>query len=341
MRSHTKVAVLLSLLILSSCSSDPQLKADTTEEGCVVSSVYSEDGSGSETFFDTDTSSDVVPTDTESEESTVTEIVAATEETITAEDVTTGETEDDVSGGVEFVGSVYTKAQLAALDNTLNGYGQGVRVDADNRPEGAIVMQDRYGKYDAVFIAPKSEKVYLTFDLGWENGYTGSIIDTLNAKGVKGVFFVTMDYCRSSPDIVKRIIDEGHVLGNHSVHHYSLPTLTVEQMEEEIMGLHDYIKDTYGYEMTLFRPPKGEFSERSLAVTQSLGYQTMQWSFAYLDYDVNAQPSVDHAFDRVAGAVHGGAVYLLHAVSSANDAVLGDVIDDMRLRGFVLAKYEN
>lgn len=283
---------------------------------------------------------------TETAESTETTAVteAETETTVATEATETSATEpvtEAPSDGVEFIGTKYTKDQLRALDTTKSGYGQGVRVDADNRPEGAVVMQNRYGQYDAVFIAPKSEYVYLTFDLGWENGYTAPIIDTLNEKGVKGVFFVTMDYCRSSPDIVKRIIDEGHILGNHSVHHYSMPTLTIEQMEEEIMGMHNYIKDTYGYEMTLFRPPMGEFSEQSLAVAQSLGYQTMQWSFAYYDYDVNNQPTYQDAFDRVSGAVHGGAVYLLHAVSSANAAILGDVIDDIRAKGFTIATYKS
>ena len=202
-------------------------------------------------------------------------------------------------------------------------------------------MQNKYGQYGAVYIAPKSEKVYLTFDLGWENGHTASIIDTLNEKGVKGVFFVTMDYCRTSPDIVQRIIDEGHVLGNHSVHHYSMPTLTIDQMEEEIMGLHNYIKDNYGYEMKLFRPPMGEFSEQSLALTQSLGYQSMLWSFAYYDYNVNDQPDTASAYSRVTGALHGGAVYLLHAVSATNDAILGDTIDYIRSQGYTVAKYES
>ena len=241
--------------------------------------------------------------------------------------------------GVPFIKADYTDEQLMQLDNTKNGYGLGLNKDADNRPTGATGAQQKYGKYGAVFIAPKSEYVFLTFDLGYENGYTSKILDTLAEKNAKGIFFVTMEYCKSSPDIVKRIIDEGHVLGNHSVHHKSMPTLNVEQMREEITGMHDYIKEKYGYEMFLFRPPMGEYSERSLAVAQSLGYQTMNWSFAYKDWDTAKQPDPTFAKNKMINDAHGGAVYLIHAVSKTNASVLGSVIDGIREKGFVTAKY--
>lgn len=164
------------------------------------------------------------------------------------------------------------------LDNTRHGYGQGNAKDSANRPTGAVAAQEKFAEYGAVFIAPPSNSVYLTFDLGYENGYTSKILDTLSEKNAKGIFFATMSYCRSAPEIVSRIINEGHILGNHSVSHKSMPTLSVSEMRNEIKGLHDYIKNTYGYEMFLFRPPMGEYSVRSLAVAQSLGYKTMNWT---------------------------------------------------------------
>ena len=326
------LAVIFSLLLSGCIRKSGDGEADRTAENThsVTDSAFSDES----------VSSDDKATGTESSGTAA----QTSDSPVQTQDSTSPDTSavtEAPTGGVEFIGTKYTKAQLEALDNTKSGYGPGVNVDADNRPSGATVLQDRYGKYDAVFIAPNSDKVYLTFDLGYENGYTGKIIDTLNEKGVKGLFFVTMDYCRSSPDIVKRIIDEGHVLGNHSIHHYSMPTLSVDTMEAEIMDLHNYIRENYGYEMKLFRPPMGEFSERSLAVAQSLGYQSVFWSFAYLDYDVNNQPATDYAFDKITGAAHGGAVYLLHAVSSTNTAVLGDVIDSLRAKGFVIAKYDS
>lgn len=227
------------------------------------------------------------------------------------------------------------------LDNTRRGYGQGNAKDSANRPTGAVAAQERYEKYGAVFIAPPSNNVYLTFDLGYENGYTSKILDTLAKKNAKGIFFVTMGYCKpkAAQQIVERIIKEGHILGNHSVSHKSFPTLSVAEMKKEIQGLHDYIKTEYGYEMFLFRPPMGEYSIRSLAVAQSLGYKTMNWSFAYKDWDTGNQPDETWAKQKMLNDVHGGAVYLIHAVSKTNAAILGDVIDGIRAKGFEIAEY--
>ena len=227
------------------------------------------------------------------------------------------------------------------LDNTRRGYGQGNAKDSANRPTGAVAAQERYEKYGAVFIAPPSNNVYLTFDLGYENGYTSKILDTLAEKNAKGIFFVTMGYCKpkAAQQIVERIIKEGHILGNHSVSHKSFPTLSVAEMKKEIQGLHDYIKTEYGYEMFLFRPPMGEYSIRSLAVAQSLGYKTMNWSFAYKDWDTGNQPDETWAKQKMLNDVHGGAVYLIHAVSKTNVAILGDVIDGIRAKGFEIAEY--
>ena len=147
-----------------------------------------------------------------------------------------------------------------------------------------------------------------------------------------------MGHCEKSPEIVARIINEGHILGNHSVSHKSFPTLTVAEMKKEIQGLHDYIKTEYGYEMFLFRPPMGEYSVRSLAVAQSLGYQTMNWSFAYKDWDTKSQPDEAAAKQKMLNDVHGGAIYLIHAVSKTNAAVLGDIIDGIRAKDFEIAE---
>lgn len=227
------------------------------------------------------------------------------------------------------------------LDNTRREYGPGSRKDSANRPTGAVAAQEKAAKYGAVFIAPQSNNVYLTFDLGYENGYTAKILDTLKEKNAKGIFFVTMGYCKSksTSEIVKRIINEGHILGNHSVSHKSFPTLTVAEMKKEIRGLHDYIKTKYGYEMFLFRPPMGEYSVRSLAVAQSLGYQTMNWSFAYKDWDTKNQPDEAAAKQKMLNDVHGGAIYLIHAVSKTNAAILGDVIEGIRAKGFEIAEF--
>lgn len=239
----------------------------------------------------------------------------------------------------QYIGSLYTVGQLNGMDKTKKGYGQGLKVDESNRPLNSVNLQNTYGHYNTAFIAPESNNVYLTFDLGYENGYTNQILDVLNAKNVKGVFFATLSYCKNNPAIVSRIINEGHTLGNHSVSHLSMPTLSLEKMESEIMDMHNYVLNNYGYTMTLFRPPMGEFSEQSLAVTQSLGYKTVHWSFAYLDYDTSNQPEYNYALERVTGAAHGGAIYLLHAVSATNTAILPAVIDNLINRGYTISLF--
>ncbi len=239
----------------------------------------------------------------------------------------------------ETAGPLYTRGELEAMDNEKHGYGQGTHVDAANRPTGAVNTQNAYGHLGAWFLAPENGNIYLTFDLGYENGYTAKILDILAEKDVKAVFFVTMSYCVRNPELVQRILDEGHQLGNHSVNHISMPTLTIDQMVEEIMGLHDYVYANFGYRMHLFRPPKGEYSERSLAVAQNLGYQSVNWSYAYRDYDVANQPDPAEALEKVTAAAHSGAIYLLHGVSATNAEILPELIDAFRQAGYVLALF--
>ena len=233
-------------------------------------------------------------------------------------------------------GAVSGSQPISALSNRSYGWGQGVQVDSLNRPIGATSYQDKFGKYDAYFVGPNTKTIYLTFDEGYENGYTAKILDTLKAKKCSAVFFVTMPYVKQNPDLVRRMIDEGHIVGNHSVNHKSMPTLSTETAAQEIIGLHNYVKENFGYEMTLFRPPMGEWSTRTLEIANRLHYKTILWSYAYLDYDVNNQMGVDKAFPKVTGSAHNGAVYLLHAVSKDNAEMLGDVIDAFRADGYTL-----
>ncbi len=228
-------------------------------------------------------------------------------------------------------------ADIAKLDSKKNGWGQGVQVDADNRPVACVGYQKKYGKYDAVYIKENDKNFYLTFDEGYENGYTAKILDVLKEKKVPAVFFVTYDYVKRNTALIKRMIDEGHVIGNHSWSHPSLPTLTLTEAAEEITKLHDYVLQQFGYEMTLFRPPMGEYSEQTLALTQQLGYQTVFWSYAYKDWDTANQPAVTSSLEKALKYAHGGAVYLLHAVSATNTAMMGDFIDGVRAKGFTFA----
>lgn len=223
------------------------------------------------------------------------------------------------------------------LRSALIGWGLGREKDSLGRPLDALNAQKQYEKYSSLFIDDSEEKtVYLTFDEGYENGYTGAILDTLKKAGVKAVFFVTYDYCVSAPDLVERMIAEGHIVGNHSYSHPSFPECSEDEVKDEVMLLHDYVKETFNYEMTLFRFPKGEFSEKTLFQLANLGYTSVFWSFAYVDWNANEQTDAKEAFDTITSATHSGAIYLLHAVSKANADCLGDVIDYWKNNGYTI-----
>lgn len=245
-------------------------------------------------------------------------------------------TVEDIDEIVEPLMAVMASGRdYSALDTACNGYGQGVQFDALNRPAGAVDFNSSYFGYNAEAILNTDEKVInLTFDQGYENGYTSKILDTLKEKGVKATFFVVGDYVEREPELVKRMIEEGHVIGSHSVNHYSMPSLSAEECEAEIMDLHEEVLKKFGVEMTLFRPPKGEYSELSLAVTGDLGYKTVLWSFAYADWDTKDQPEPSAALEKLCQRAHPGAIYLLHSVSKTNAEILGDFIDRMKASGY-------
>lgn len=221
------------------------------------------------------------------------------------------------------------------LSTTKQGFGQGVDFDENNRPKSCLNFQQNYGKYDALFIKEDAPtQIVLTFDEGYENGYTGQILDVLKENDVKAVFFITYDYAKSNPDLIHRMIDEGHIVGNHTMTHPSIPTISPEKMEEEIMNLDSYIEENFQYKMNLFRPPMGEFSEQSLAVTQSLGYKSIFWSFAYKDWNPDKQPDTQTALKKQIERLHDGAIYLLHAVSKTNANVLDSFLKGAQEKGY-------
>ncbi len=192
------------------------------------------------------------------------------------------------------------------------------------------------GQYDAYYTVPTEEKVmYITFDCGYENGFTPGILDVLKEQKVQAAFFVTQTFIRDNVGLVKRMKKEGHLVCNHTVTHPSMPTKAVAEQQEEIMSCEEYMKETTGYEMDLFyRPPKGEYSEQSLQVAKDLGYTTVFWSMAYLDYDVNNQPSMGHVVEHFGKYYHPGAIPLLHNVSKANHDALKQVICNLKEAGY-------
>ncbi|MEY8392518.1 polysaccharide deacetylase family protein [Lachnospiraceae bacterium 45-W7] len=233
---------------------------------------------------------------------------------------------------------------LNGLDTTCLDWGQGGDLDQWNRPAGCMQYQEKYGKYNAYFISDEPEKkvIYLTLDEGYEYGCSQRILDTLKEKNVHAVFFITKSYAEQNPDLVKRMIAEGHEVGNHSVTHPAdgLPSQDIEKQTSEVTGNHDYVKQNFNYDMHLFRYPAGKFSEQSVALLNNLNYKSVFWSFAYLDYDVENQPDPAESLQKIMSKLHPGAIYLLHAESETNTQILGDFIDQARAQGYEFKVFE-
>ena len=187
-------------------------------------------------------------------------------------------------------------------------------------------------------VSDDDKVIYLTFDCGYENGYTDEILDTLKKHNAQGVFFVTKSYIRDATDLVIRMKEEGHLVGNHTVSHPNLATCTTEKVVEELTECANYMKEKTGYSMDPFvRPPEGAYSEKSLQITQDLGYKTILWSIAYLDWDTANQPGKAYVVDHFTKYHHNGAIPLIHVVSESNMQALDDVLTMLENEGYRFA----
>lgn len=197
-------------------------------------------------------------------------------------------------------------------------------------------------KYGAIFLGdPKKKNIYLTFDNGYENGLTGQILDTLKAKKVPTIFFVTGHYIQTQPELLKRMVAENHLIGNHSWHHPNMTIISDKRMRSELDRVKQAVASITGVkEMPYMRPPSGTFNERVLAFTKEMGYTNVFWSIAYKDWDVNAQRGASYAYDKVIKQLHPGAIILLHATSKDNANALGDIIDQARQQGYKFARLD-
>lgn len=191
-------------------------------------------------------------------------------------------------------------------------------------------------KYDGIFIGDTSKKeIYLTFDNGYEAGYTPSILDTLKKEQVPATFFITGHYIRSKPDLVRRMVREGHIVGNHSWGHPDLTRISDAKYEQELQKLKAaYTQLTGKKMMTYLRPPRGTFNERSMKLAKQEGYVSVFWSAAYKDWVRDEQHGADYAYAQVMRRIHPGAVVLLHTVSRDNAEALPKIIHDLKQQGY-------
>ena len=198
-------------------------------------------------------------------------------------------------------------------------------------------------KYDAAYLGDTAEKViYLTFDAGYENGCTAKILDVLKSHNVPAAFFLVGNYMEKNADLVRRMVEEGHIVGNHTMHHYDMSKLTSkEAFAKELQDLEGLYKEVTGQEMPKFyRPPQGIYSEDNLKMAKELGYKTVFWSLAYVDWNNDAQPTKEKSFRKLLPRTHPGAVVLLHSTSRTNAEILDELITRWKEEGYQFGTVE-
>lgn len=224
----------------------------------------------------------------------------------------------------------------SASNSESKTIGWGIkRANNNQQPDVGAANRQMLEENGGICLGKDTKKViYLTFDEGYEAGYTEKILNILKENDVKATFFITSHYLNTASDLVKRMLDEGNIIGNHTVNHKSLPSISDNEIENELMKLHQAVYEKFNYEMTFMRPPKGEFNERTLKKTEQLGYKTVMWSFAYFDWDEKKQPSIEESKKIIIDNLHCGEVMLLHPNSKTNSEVLDSIIKEAKEQGY-------
>ena len=210
------------------------------------------------------------------------------------------------------------------------------------QPSGNASPED-LAWYDAYFVGDDSEKViYLTFDCGYENGNTGAILDALKKHNVSATFFVVGHFLETAPDLVKRMVEEGHMVGNHTYHHPDMSSIsTLEAFQKELEDVADSFYEITGTKLApYYRPPQGKANAENIKMAQQLGYSTIFWSLAYVDWDIENQPSHDTAFDKLTSRIHPGAIVLLHNTSQTNGEILDELLTRWEEMGYRVGSLE-
>ncbi|MBS4205872.1 delta-lactam-biosynthetic de-N-acetylase [Lederbergia citrea] len=220
------------------------------------------------------------------------------------------------------------------------GFTKGKNEKQADAGEKYDALLDKYG---AFYKGSADEKVlYLTFDNGYENGYTGKILDVLKKEKVPATFFVTGHYLKSAPDLSKRMVNEGHIIGNHSWTHPDMTQISDEKIKMELAKVKEETKKLTGQKnMQYLRPPRGILSERTLKVARDEGYIHVLWSLAFRDWQTNQQKGWKYAYDNIMAQVHPGSIMLLHTVSSDNAEALEKVIKDLKKRGYTFKSLDD
>ena len=214
----------------------------------------------------------------------------------------------------------------------------GASGEAPQGTDGAAQLR----KLDAAYIGDTSQKViYLTFDAGYENGNTEKILDILKKQEVPAAFFLVGNYMEKNKDLVRRMTQEGHIVGNHTMHHPDMQKKDAASFRKELTDLEDLFRQITGKELPkYYRPPQGLYSQKNLEMAQSMGYKTVFWSLAYADWDNSNQPTADYAFSKLLPRIHNGAVLLLHSTSKTNAEILDELLTRYKEMGYSFASLD-
>lgn len=234
------------------------------------------------------------------------------------------------------IGYVVYQVKAASISEMqVENWGLGFGKEGE-QPTGNTSAEE-LKKYDAYFLGNNSEKkIYLTFDCGYENGNTEAILDALKKHGVKATFFVVGHYLESAPDLIKRMISDGHTVGNHTYHHPDMSTISsMEKFKKEMDDVAVLFEKITGQKISMYyRPPQGKYNIENLKMAKELGYHTFFWSLAYVDWNQDSQPSHEEAFNKLTKRIHSGAVVLLHNTSKTNGEILDELLTKWEKMGY-------
>ena len=231
----------------------------------------------------------------------------------------------------------------SALENTqalLSAENWGLGFGTEGTQPSGTASSDKLKEYNAYYVGDAGEKkIYLTFDCGYENGNTSQILDALKKHDAPATFFVVGHFLESAPEMVKRMVEEGHTVGNHTYHHYDMSKISDPAVfQKEMDDVRTLFQETTGTEMAMYyRPPQGKYSETNLQMAKDLGYSTFFWSLAYVDWNVDDQPTKEEAFDKLLTRIHPGAIVLLHSTSKTNGEILDELLTKWEEMGYTFA----
>ena len=229
----------------------------------------------------------------------------------------------------------------AAVAVSTDNWGLSFPTEGQS-PVGNATVEE-LAQYNAYYLGDTSQKViYLTFDCGYENGYTASILDTLKKHNAPAAFFVVGNMIESAPDLIRRMVAEGHIVGNHTYHHPDMSSISEQSaFQKELESLEALFQETTGQTMSkYYRPPQGKYNVENLRQAKALGYKTILWSLAYVDWYVDDQPTPEQAYSKLLPRIHDGAIVLLHSTSRTNTEILDELLTKWEEMGFSFASLD-